>query len=158
MDAIKPNATFVFTQVNSKKFKSVDHIKTFKSKHYNIPDYWFKTEEDLLLFSQSLKDSKTFINYFTKCVSYAVENNLESFIACTLRTNTNIIFVLIEHTNYIESIDKMIDLNASSELYEECSKLVLLKKHYETEFINSGKTQSYEAYEFWKPLYPNFLY
>ena len=64
MDEIKPNATFVFTVVGSDTFKDTDHIKAFNVTHYNIPDYWFKTEEDLLLFCTTLKESINFINYF----------------------------------------------------------------------------------------------
>lgn len=158
MDAIKPNATFVFTQLNSKDFVYTDPEKAFKSNHYCIPDYWFKTEEDLLLFSTELKSSIMFINYFKHSLVYAIKNNFESFIACTLRTNTNLIFVQITHENYIDSINKTIELYADFEHYEECAELVDLKNKFNKEFKNSGKSHSYEAYEFWKPLYPNFLY
>lgn len=158
MDAIKPNATFVFTQTNAKEFLYTDPEKAFKANHYCIPDYWFKTEEDLLLFSTRLKESMIFINYFKNCLTYAIQHKFESFIACTLRTNTNLIFVQIPHENYTDSIDKTIELYAAFEQYEECAELVELKNKLNTEFKNSGKSQSYEAYEFWKPLYPNFLY
>jgi hypothetical protein len=158
MDEIKPNATFIFTVASSDSFKDTDHLKAFNTTHYNIPDYWFKTEEDLLLFSTSLKESINFINYFNKCITYAIENNLESFITCTLRTNSNIIFLQVTNDSYIESIDKTIELYINFEMYEQCTQLVSLKDKFFNTWKNSGKSQAYSAYEFWKPLYPHFLY
>jgi hypothetical protein len=158
MDDIKPNATFVFTVVNGSEFKHSDHIKAFSEGHYSIPDYWFKTEEDLLLFSTSLKDSIDFISYFDKCITHAIKNNLESFITCTLRTNTNIIFLQVTHDSYVESIDKTIELYVNFEMYEKCKDLIELKKLFNSSWRNSGKSQSLSAYEYWKPLYPHFLY
>lgn len=158
MDEIKPNASFIFTKVNSLEFHTESFKKVFTSKHYTIPDYWFTTEQELLDFSTNLKNSITFMEYLISCIEYAIINNLESFIACTLRTNGNLIFVQITHTAYTETIDKLIDLLVTHELYERCSYVLTLKEKFLTEFINSGKNQSYEAYEFWKPLYPHFLY
>lgn len=158
MDEIKPNATFVFTAVNSGSFVHTDHIKAFNTTHYNIPDYWFKSEEDLLLFCTSLKESISFIDYFTACITHAIENNLESFITCTLRTNTNVIFLQVSHESYVESIDKTIEMYINFEMYEKCTDLVNLKDKFFNSWKNSGKSQSYSAYEFWKPLYPHFLY
>jgi hypothetical protein len=159
MDAIvKPNVSFPFTVINASEFKSVDTKQLFKSKIYNIPDYWFKDEATLVEFSKTLKDSYDFIDYFFENLKYAVKNHFESTIILTLRTNTNIIFVKTDSEGYDNTIDKLIELNVAHERYEQCHQLLEFKASIEDNFYPvRGKSLYYEAYEFWNPIYPENL-
>ena len=115
MDAvIKPNVSFPFTVINASQFKSINTGQIFKSRIYNIPDYWFKDETALIEFSKTLKDSCDFIDYFFENLKYAVKNKFESTIILTLRTNTNIIFVKTDSEGYNNTIDKLIELNKNA--------------------------------------------
>jgi hypothetical protein len=159
MDAvIKPNVSFPFTVINASQFKSINTGQIFKSRIYNIPDYWFKDETALIEFSKTLKDSCDFIDYFFENLKYAVKNKFESTIILTLRTNTNIIFVKTDSEGYNNTIDKLIELNVVLERYEQCQKLLEFKTSIDENFYPiRGKSLYYEAYEFWNPIYPQNL-
>lgn len=160
MDAmkIKPNVSFPFTVINGKNFIKTDASKIFKSNMYNIPDYWFPDESLMIEFTGKLKTSPDFIDYFFENLKGSIKKYLESTIIMTLRTNSNIIFVKIDSEGYKTTLDNLIELNVALERYEECKELLEFKNKIVDEFRPMiGKSLYYEAYEFWKPVYPNHL-
>lgn len=155
---INPNVSFPFTLINAGNFVSTDTKKIFKSRLYCIPDYWFSDEFKLLEFSKTLKTSPEFIDYFFENLKNSIEKYFESTIIMTLRTNSNIVFVKIDSDGYQLTVDNLIELNIELERYEKCQELLDFKiKNIEGFTPMVGKSLYYEAYEFWKPVYPNHL-
>lgn len=160
MDEIEenPNVAFPFTQINAEKFCSTDVSKIFNTFMYTVPDYWFKSETDLVEFSKTLSSSNEFLKYFFDILDNTIKKKYESMIIMTLRTNVNIIFVKVDSDNFMETIEKLIEMNIKLENYEQCSELVKLKeKIVDGYFPVPGKSLYYDAYEFWKPIYPKSL-
>lgn len=163
MDAMNttPNDIFPFTIINAKFFKEVSDSQLneiFDTRCYTIPDYWFEDEDSMLEFSKGLKDSFYFIDYFSKILEHSIKNSFATNVLITLRTNYKIIFVKIEYTGYIETADKLIDLNIQHERYEQCQELVNLKnKFYDSFLPRHGLIDLNEVYMFWEEYYPEFL-
>lgn len=156
-----PNVTFPFTIVNSKFFREVsnDEFKTIiDTRNYAIPDYWFEDENGALEFSKELKNSVYFIDYFHKILDHSINNNFETNIVITLRTNFKIIFVKIEESGYIDTADKLIALNIQYERYEQCQELLNLKEKFYNKFSpRRGLIDLGFIYSFWEEYYPEFL-
>jgi len=157
MDEINesPNVVFPFTVVNADEFQQADVKKIFTPNQYALPDYWFKTNDDLLTFSKKLKISENFLDYFYKMLKSVIEKKYDSFIIMTLRTNFNIVFVKVDSSEYLKTIENLIEMKINLERYEQCQLLTDLK-----ELILSnhkpmiGKNSYYETYEFWNAIYP----
>lgn len=160
MDEMKtiPNVSFPFTVINAKNFIKTDANRLFKSNLYNIPDYWFPDEKLMVEFTKTLQNSPEFIDYFFENLKVSIKKYLESTIIMTLRTNYNIIFVKIDSDGYETTIDNLINLNIELERYEQCKELLEFKNKIVNDFVPMiGKSLYYEAYEFWKPIYPNHM-
>lgn len=155
---VTPNVVFPFTHLESVRFNHELLSKNDKKKKYILPDYWFSSEEKMVEFSKTLKDSPKFIDHFQDMILSAINDKIESFIVMTLRTNDAIIFVKIECDGYMETVDKLIQLNVDLERYEQCQQLLEIKTILLESFSPiPKKSPLYEIYEFWKSVYPKYL-